>query len=111
MIIRKASSKNLVEIKMYETMLPAVLYGCKTCSVILKEEHRLRVLQSRLLRRLFRSKRQKETEGWRIMHDQKRHNLYPANISRMMKSRRMSWAGHVAHVRTCEMDTELWSQS
>jgi hypothetical protein len=45
-----------VKIRIYRTIiLPVVLYGCETCSLILREEHRLRVFENRVLRRIFRS--------------------------------------------------------
>jgi hypothetical protein len=50
-----------------------------------------------VLRRIFGLKRNEETGGWRKLHNEKLHNLYSLeNIIRMMKSRRMRWAGHVA---------------
>jgi hypothetical protein len=46
-------SKN-IKIRIYKTIiLPVVLYGCETWSLILKEEHRLRVFENRVLRRIF----------------------------------------------------------
>jgi hypothetical protein len=54
-------SKNL-KIRIYETViLPVVLYGCETCSLILREEYRLRVSENRVLRRLFGPKRDEVT--------------------------------------------------
>jgi hypothetical protein len=76
-----------------------VLYGCETWSVILKEEHRLRVFQNRVLRRIFGSMRDEVTGGWRKLHNEELHNLYSSqSIIRMIKSRRMSWAGHSARM-------------
>jgi hypothetical protein len=73
--------------------LPAVLYGCETWSLALREEHRLRVLENRVLRRIFGPKRDAMVEGWRKLL----HNLYSSpNIIKMIKSRRMRWAGHAA---------------
>jgi hypothetical protein len=54
-------SKNL-KIRIYKTIiLPVVLYGCETWSLTLKEEHRLRVFENRVLRRIFGLKRDEET--------------------------------------------------
>jgi hypothetical protein len=80
-------------------ILPVVLYGCETRSLILREEHRLRVYGKRLLRRIFGTKREKVTGGWRKLHIDELHNLHssPSTI-RMTESRRMSWAGHVARM-------------
>jgi hypothetical protein len=60
----------------------------------LREEHRLRVSENRVLRRIFGPKME-EDKSWRKL----RHSLYSSpNIVRVIKSRRMRWAGHVAHV-------------
>jgi hypothetical protein len=76
-----------------------VLYGCETWSLPLREEHRLRVFENRVLRRIFGPKRDEVTGGWRKLHNEEIHNLYssPSKI-RMIKSRRMRWAGHVARM-------------
>jgi uncharacterized membrane protein len=75
-----------------------VLYGCETWSVTLREEHRLRVFENRVLRRIFEPKRD-ATGDWRKLHNEELHNLYSLpNIIRMIKSRRMRWAGHVARM-------------
>jgi hypothetical protein len=53
-----------------------------------------------VLRRIFGPKRREETGGWRKLHNEKLHNFYSApSIIRMMKSRRIRWAGHVARIR------------
>jgi hypothetical protein len=75
------------------------MYGCETWTLTLREEHRLRVFESRVLRRIFGPKRDDVTGDWRKLHNKEFHNLYSSpNIIRMMKSRRMRWAGHVAKV-------------
>jgi hypothetical protein len=64
----------------------------------LGEEHRLRVFENRVLRRIFGPKR-KEDGSWRKLHNDELHGLYSSpNIVRVIKSRRMRWVGHVAHV-------------
>jgi hypothetical protein len=66
-------------------------------TLILREEHRLRVFQNRVLRRIFGPKRDELTGNWRKLHNEELHNSYfSPNIIRMIKSRRMRWAGHVA---------------
>jgi hypothetical protein len=61
----------------------------------LGEEHRLRVFENRVLRRIFGPKREKD-ESWRKLHNVELHNLYSSpNIVKVIKSRRMRWAGHV----------------
>jgi hypothetical protein len=72
------------------------LYDCETWSLTLREEHRLRVFKNRVLRRIFGSKRDEVTGGWRKLHNEELHNLYSSpSIIRMIKSRRMKWEGHV----------------
>jgi hypothetical protein len=90
--------KNL-KIKIYKTViLPVVLYGCETWSLALREEHRLRVFENRVLRRTFGPKKE-EDGSWKKLHNDELHELYSSpNIVRMIKSRRMRSAGHVARV-------------
>jgi hypothetical protein len=77
----------------YTVMLPVVPYGCETWSLTLREEHRPRVFENRVLRRIFGPKREKVTAGWRKLHIEELHNFYPSpDIIRMIKSRRMRWA-------------------
>jgi hypothetical protein len=76
-----------------------VLYGCETCSLTLREEHRLRLFENRVLRRIFGPERDEVTGECRNVYSGELHNLYPKpdNI-RQIKSRRMRWAGHVARI-------------
>jgi hypothetical protein len=90
-------SKNL-KVRIYKTIiLPVVLYGCETWSLTVREEYKLRVLENRVLSRIFGPKRDGVTGGWRKLHNEELDNLYssPCKI-RIIKSRRMRWAGHVA---------------
>jgi hypothetical protein len=91
-------SKNL-KIEIYKTLiLPVVLYGCEIWSLTLGEEHRLRVSENRVLRRIFGPKRE-EDGSWRKLHNDELHSLYSSpNIVTVIKSRRMRWAGHVARM-------------
>jgi hypothetical protein len=91
---------NNTKIKIYRTIiLPVVLYGCETWSHALREEHRLRVFENRELRRICGPKRDEVTEDWRRLHNEKLNDLYLSpNIIRVIKSRRMRWAGHVARI-------------
>ena len=69
-------SKNL-KIKIYRTIiLPVVLYGCETWSLTLREEHRLKVFENRVLRRIFRPKRDGVTGEWRKLHNEELNDLY-----------------------------------
>jgi hypothetical protein len=91
-------SKN-TKFKIYRTIiLPVVLYGCETRSLTLREEHRLRVFENRVLRRIFGPKRDEVTGEWRRLHNEELNDLdSPPNIIRVIKSRRM-WAKHVARM-------------
>jgi hypothetical protein len=80
-------------------ILPVVLYGCETWSVTLREEHRLRVFENRVLRGIFGHRRDEVTGEWRNLHNGELHNLYSSpDIIRQIKSRRMRWAGHVVRM-------------
>ena len=69
-------SKNL-KIKIYRTIiLPVVLNGCETWSLILREEHRLRVFENRVLRRVFGPKRDEVTGEWRKLQNEELSDLY-----------------------------------
>jgi hypothetical protein len=89
-----------LKVKIYKTIiLPVVLYGCETWSLTLTEEHRLRVFENRVLRRLFGPTREEVTGEWRKLHNRELHNLYSSpDIIRQIKSRKMRWAGHVARM-------------
>jgi hypothetical protein len=89
-----------VKVKIYKTIiLPVVLYGCETWSLTLREEHRLRVFENRVLRRIFGPKRDEVTGEWRKLHIEELHSLYSSpDIIRQVQSRRMRWAGHVARI-------------
>jgi len=75
------------------------LYGCETWSLTLREERKLRVFENMVLRRIFGPRRDEVTGEWRILHNEELNDLYSSpNIVRVIKSRRMRWAGHVAHI-------------
>jgi hypothetical protein len=92
-------SKN-IKVRIYKTIImPVVLYGCETWSLTVREEHKLRVFENRVLRRIFRPKRDGVTGEWRKLCNEELHNLYSSpSIIRIVKSRRMRRAGHVARL-------------
>jgi hypothetical protein len=87
-----------IKVKIYKTLILAVVfYGCETWSVALREEHRLRVFEDRVLRRIFGPERDEVTGEWRTLHSGELRNLCSSpDIIRQMKSRKMKWVGHVA---------------
>ena len=91
-------SKN-VKIKIYRTIILPVVYGCETWSLTLREEKRLRVFENKVLRRIFGPRRDEVTGEWRRLHNEGLNDLYCSpNIVRVIKWRRMGWAGHVARM-------------
>jgi hypothetical protein len=65
-----------VKVRIYKTIiLPVVLYGCEIWSLKLRDEHRLRVFENRVLRRIFGPKMDEVTGGWRKLHNEELHNL------------------------------------
>jgi hypothetical protein len=86
----------------------------KFCCIIpvtgsLREDHRLRVFENRVLRRIFGPKRDEVMGGWRKLHKEELYNLYSSpNIIRMIKSWRMRWAGQVARMGRGGMHKGFW---
>ena len=91
-------SKN-VKIKTYRTrILLVVLYGCETWSLILRVECRLRVFENLVLRRIFGPKTEEVTSEWRRLHNKELYAVSSPRIIRMISSRKLRWAGHVARL-------------
>jgi hypothetical protein len=83
----------------YNGTVHQLFVGCETRLLTLREEHRLRVFENRVLRRIFGPKRE-EGRSWRKLHNEELYSLYSSHsIVRVIKSRRMRFAGHVAHMR------------
>ena len=75
------------------------MYGCGTWSLTLSEEHRLRVFENRVLRRIFGPKRDEVTGEWRKLHNEEFNELCSSpTIVQMIKLIRMRWNGHVARM-------------
>jgi hypothetical protein len=93
-------SKN-VKVRIYKTIiLSVVLYVCEIWSQTLREEHKLRLFENRVLSRIFGPKRDEVTGGWRKLHNEEFHDLYSSpSVIRIIKSRRMRWTGYVVQMR------------
>jgi hypothetical protein len=106
------SAVNYLKIRIYEyktIILPVVLYGCKTWSLTLWEEHRLRVFEYRVLRRIFGPERDEVTGEWRKLHNEELRDLYSSpSIIRIILSRRARWADHVARMGEKRNAYRLW---
>jgi len=96
-----------VPVNKHLNKLLIVLYGCETLSLILREEHRLRVFENRVLRRIFEPMRDEVIGEWRQLHNEEVHDLYSsANSFWVIKSRRIrmgragSMYGEKAEVHT-----------
>jgi hypothetical protein len=85
---------------MYKTIiLPVVVYGCESWPLTLREEHRLRVFENRVLRRIFGPKRDEVTGEWRNLHNKELSDLCSWPIIVKIVKSRMKWTGHVARMR------------
>jgi hypothetical protein len=84
-----------IKIRIYNiVILPLVLYGCETWSLTIKEEHRLRVFENWVLRRIFGLKRDEVMGEWRKMRNEELCELYCSpSLIRIIKSRKMRWVG------------------
>ena len=90
-------------------ILPVVVYGCETWSLTLREEHWLRTFTNRVQKEEFGPKRDKVTGECRRLHNEEFSDQYCSpNIVRVIKSRIMRWAGHVACMGRGEVYTGLW---
>jgi hypothetical protein len=86
-----------------------VLYRCETWSLTLREEHRLRVSENRVLWRLFEPKRDEVTGGRKKLHNEELHNLYCSpSIIRMIKLTWMRWGGQVGRMERRVMHRKFW---
>jgi len=99
-----------LKITIYRTIIQAVvLYGREIWSLTLREERRLRVFEKRVLRRIFGPKKEEVTVEWRKLHNEELNDLdCSPNIVRVIKSRRMRWAGNVARIGREEAYTGVW---
>jgi len=99
-VLSSCSLSSSIKIQIYRNItLPVVLYVCETWSLTLGEELRLRVFENRLLRRILKPKRDEGTGEWRRLLNEKLNDQYCSpNVIQVIKSRRMGWVGHVAHV-------------
>jgi hypothetical protein len=74
----------------------------------LREGHKLKVYENRVLRRIFGPKREEVVGGWRRLHNEELHNLYTSqNIIRLFKCRRMSCATHAKRIGGTDLSEDL----
>jgi hypothetical protein len=86
-----------------------VLYGCETWSLTLREEHRLKMFENRVQRRIFGPKRDEVTGEWRKLRNEELRDLYSSpSIIGIIKSREMRWAGNIAHMGRRGKHIEYW---
>jgi hypothetical protein len=99
-----------LKIRIYKTIiLPVLLYGSETWSLTLRDKHRLRVFENRVLRSIFGPKRNEVMGEWRKLHNEELRDLYSSpSIIRIIKSRRMRWAGHVARMGRRGTRIDYW---
>jgi len=102
-------SKNL-NINIYRTVvLPVVLYGFECWSLKLREERKLRIFDNRVLRKILGPGSDEVTGEWRRLHNAELNDLYSSPIVvRLITSRRMKWAGHVARTFEERWCIESW---
>jgi len=104
-------SKN-VKIKIYRTIsfLPVVLYGCEIWSLTLREECRMRVFENRVLRKISGPKRDEVTGECKKLDNEEINDQYSSTNMRVIKSRRLRWAGYVVHMER-EVHTGFWLEN
>jgi hypothetical protein len=94
---------------LYKTIIfPVVLYGCETWSLALIEQRRLGVADNRMLRRIFGSRRDEVTGGWRKLHNEDFITCTIFQIVRMAKRSRMRWARHIVQMGKRGMLISYW---
>jgi hypothetical protein len=88
-----------VKARLYKTIiLPVVLYVSETWSLTVREEHKLRVFENRVLRRIFGPKRDGVTEGWRKLHNEELYKLYSSPSIIIIIKSRIRVTGHAARM-------------
>jgi len=111
MVLRKAVLRhdNFENILTTQDSLSVVLYGCETWSLTLREEHRLRVLETGVMRKIFGHESGKVRRNCRRLCNEEFYDLCSSPyVIRMNKSRRMKWDGHVARMGVGEERIGFW---
>jgi hypothetical protein len=99
-----------LKINIYRNIiLPVVLYGCETWSLLLREQLRLRLIVNRVLMRMCGSKRNGIRGEGRKLHNEELNDLYSSStIVRVIKYRKKRWAGYIARMGMGESYTVFW---
>jgi hypothetical protein len=84
-------------------------FVCHISSLTVREEHRLRAFENRVIRKIFATNSYEAPGEWRRLHDEELYGLcYPQNNIHVIKSTRMRWTGYVSHVGDKRMHTGFW---
>ena len=99
-----------IKIRIYRTLiLPLDLYGCETWSLTLREKHRLRVFENRVLRKVFRPERDEVKGEWRKLQNEGLDDLYSSpSIFWVIKSKRKGWEEHITPMRERRNVHRFW---
>jgi hypothetical protein len=82
-----------------KTILPVFFYVCENWSLTVRNDHRHRVFENKVLERMIWPKRNEVTGEWRKLYNEELNDLHSHTIVQVIKSRRIRWAGHVAPMR------------